>query len=84
MPVDAIALEHGTFIPIETQPAKGSQDALGMLGVGSVAVRILDSEDEHTSVVPREQPVEESGARTTDVKISCRRGGEPNAYRHLL
>jgi hypothetical protein len=84
MPVDTIALKHGTFIPIETQPAKGSQDALGMLGVGSVPVGILDAEDEHTSVVSCEQPVEESGACTTDVKESRGRGGEPNSYHHVL
>jgi len=81
MPVDAIALEHGTFIPIETQPAKGSQDGLGMLGAGSVAVGILDAEDEHTPVVPREQPVEESGPGTPDVEVARGRGSESSAYR---
>ena len=82
MPVYPIALEHGTFIPIETQPAKSSQDGLGMLRVGSVAVGILDAEDEHASMVPREQPVEEGGAGAADMEVARGRGSEPSAYRH--
>ena len=82
MPVDTVALEHGTFIPIETQPAKSPQYGLGMLGVGSVAIGILDAENEYASVVPREQPVEESGAGAADVKVSRGRRSEASAYRH--
>ena len=83
VPVHPIALEHRTFIPIETQPAKSSQDGLGMLGLGAVAVGILDTEDEHASLVPGEQPVEESGTGAADVKESRRRGSEANLYRHV-
>ena len=45
-----------------------------MLGLGAVAVGILDTEDEHASVVPGEQPVEERGTGAADVKESRRRG----------
>jgi len=84
MPVGTIALKKRAFIPVETKPAKSTQDDLGMLGAGSVSIRILDTEDEHTSVVPRVQPVEESSAGPANVKISRGRGGESNAYRHVL
>jgi len=49
-----MALECRTLIPVETQPAKGSQDSLGMLGLRAVAVRVLDTEDEHAPVVASE------------------------------
>jgi len=67
MPVHAVALEKGFLIPVQPQPTQGSQDGFGMLGLGSVAVGILDAEDELTSVVPCEQPIEESSAGAADV-----------------
>jgi hypothetical protein len=84
MPVHAITLKKGAFVPVETQPAKSAQNNLGMLGAGSGSVGILDTEDKHASVVPREQPVEESRAGTPNVKISRGRGSESNAYCHIL
>ena len=83
MPIDSIALEYRTLIPVETQPAKSSQDGLGMLRLRAVAVRVLDTEDEHASVVASEQPIEERGAGTAHVKISRGRGSEPYSYRHV-
>jgi hypothetical protein len=84
MPIDSVTLEHGTFIPVETQPAKGFQDGLGMLGLRTVAIGVLDAEDEDPSVVSGEQPIEECGAGTADVKISRRGGSEPYSYRHVF
>ncbi len=84
MPIDSIALEYGTLIPVEAQPAKSSQDCLGMLRPRAVAVSVLDAEDEDPSVVSGEEPIEERGASTADVKISRRGGSESYSYRHVF
>jgi hypothetical protein len=67
MPIHSVALKERTLIPVEFEPVESLQDGLGVFRLGTVAVGILDAENEHAFMVPSEEPVEQRGASTTDV-----------------
>ena len=74
-----IAANLRTFVPIEPEPAQPVVDRRGrFLGVARL-VRILDAQDERAAVMPREEPVEQRGARAADVQIAGGRWSEANA-----
>ena len=62
----------------DTQPIEDAADHVprGPFGVG-----VLDAEDEGAAVAPREEPVEERGARAADVEVAGGRGCEADAGR---
>ena len=66
----AVAAFHGAFVPVQAQPFHAGEDrAGGFLRVAS-RVRILNAENEGAPHLAGEQPVEQGGARTADVKIT--------------
>jgi hypothetical protein len=54
----SLALEDGTLVPVELQPAQRVEDLLDVLGGGALAVGVLDAQQESAARVAREQPVE--------------------------
>src|ERR1041385_8407544 len=67
------------FIPFEPKPAQPVVDRLRSFGCVARLIGILDSQDERTAGMTREEPVEERGARAADVEETGRRRGETNA-----
>ncbi|KAG0506142.1 MAG: hypothetical protein Udaeo_04770 [Candidatus Udaeobacter sp.] len=78
-----LAADMRTFIPIQAQPFQSFVDGgRRFLGV-ALHIGVFDTQHEFSTVMPREQPVEKRGARSADVQITGRRGGETNAdFRH--
>ncbi len=75
MAVGAGELEHGVAVPVQAQPAHAVQDRVDR-GLGRAgAIGILNAQQELAAFRPREQPVEQRGARAADVKESGRREG---------
>src|SRR5581483_8750702 len=70
------------LVPVEAEPAHAVQNALDHLVGRALDVGVLDAQDEHAAVPPREEPVEERGARAADVKVAGGRRGESNAWVH--
>ncbi|GAB4325353.1 MAG: hypothetical protein Kow0059_21390 [Candidatus Sumerlaeia bacterium] len=67
-------------VPVQTQPAKRVQDLLHILFLRALQVRVLDAQQEPTAVTAGKQPVEQSRARTADVKEARRTGRETHPY----
>ena len=66
------------FIPVHAEPFQRIFDILfGFLG-GTLQIRIFDADEEGAVSVTSNQPVEERGARTTDMKWACRARGKTN------
>ena len=66
------------FIPVHAEPFQRIFDILfGFLG-GALQIRIFDADEEGAVSVTSNQPVEERGARTTDMKWACRARGKTN------
>src|SRR6478672_2779234 len=76
MPLKIRTLVHDFLVPLQTEPLESFVDrARACLGAAG-AVGVFDAEEKLAAVVLREQPVEQSGARTTDVQVSRRRRRE--------
>ncbi len=74
-----LAADMRAFIPIQAQPFQSFVDGgHRFLGV-ALHIGVFDAQHEFSAVMPREQPVEKRGARSADVQITGRRGGETNA-----
>jgi len=70
------------FVPVEPEPAQAVEDDVhGLLRIAR-GVGILDAEDERAAGVAGIKPVEQRGARATDVQVAGRRGGKANARFH--
>src|SRR5207248_8700034 len=70
------ALEHELVVPVEAEPGQTVEDDAGVLFGGALLIRVLDPQQELPAGMARVQPVEERGARTADVQVACRGGGE--------
>src|ERR1019366_2324955 len=71
--IHALRLEVRALIPIDAQPAQPDEDAFHHLRRRALEVSVLDAEDERASVMSREQPVEQRGARPADMQVAGRR-----------
>ena len=69
-----------TLIPIETDPAQGGDNIGGGTFNETLLVGILKAKDELPTIVASKEPVEESGAYSTNVEIAGGAGCE--AYPH--
>jgi hypothetical protein len=67
VPLEAIALEHDVFVPVEAQPSEPVQNDQGVFVGGTLSIRVLDSDQERTTVFPGVKPVEECGPHSTHV-----------------
>ena len=79
VPVEARALQHRPLVPVEAEPRQRLLDAHHPLVPAAGDVGVLDPQDEHTTVVTREQPVEQRGAGPAHVERAGRRRREPDA-----
>ena len=77
----ALALKDRPLVPVELQPAQGIDDLGDVLGARAVAIGVLDAQHELSSLVAREQPVEQCRPRPADVQRAGRRGGEAHPHR---
>ena len=74
-----IAANMRAFIPIQAEPLQSFVNRCHrFLGV-SFDVGVFDAQHEFTAVMPRKQPVEQRGARPSNVQVASRRGSETNA-----
>jgi hypothetical protein len=65
-----LSLAKRAFIPIEPEPFHAIDDDLDGFVGGSGLVCVLDPEDELSSMVPGEQPIEESRPYASDMQGS--------------
>ena len=72
MPLDPFALEQRAYVPIDAQPSQTIEDHLRVFTTGSLAVRVLDAQDEDPTLLACEQPVEERSACSADVQVPRR------------
>ena len=79
MPRGVRALEEGALVPGDPEPGESVEDHAGVLVGAPFPVGILDPEQEPAAGVPREEPVEQGGARPADVKVPGRGGSEADA-----
>src|SRR5581483_7651380 len=71
--------DRRTFVPIKTEPAQAVENSVDHIRRGSFDVGVFDAEDEHAAMAPREQPVEQRGARAADVEVTGWGWSESNA-----
>lgn len=73
-----------SFIPIEPEPTESFQNWFERGFNIALLVGIVDPQDELAAVFTSEQPVEQSGANSTDVKIARGAGSEASANGHVI
>jgi hypothetical protein len=69
----AVTLQHGPLVPVEPEPAQRVLHTCDRGVGGTRPVGVLDAQDEHTLLVARVQPVEQSRSRVPDVDLTRRR-----------
>ena len=69
------------FVPIETKPAQAVEDAGDHFVRRALDIGVFDAEDEHTTMAPDVQPVEERRAGAADVQVAGRGRSEAKARR---
>ena len=79
MLIDAFALDHGFFIPIQPQPLQTIKDVLGVFEFRSLPIGVFDAEDETAALTAGEQPIEYCGSSRADMERARRAGGQTNA-----
>src|SRR5690606_15926807 len=80
--IHAQGLVKRPLVVVQSKPAHAIEDGLhGRLG-RTLAVGILDAQDEFTTTMARLQPAIERGARTADMQESGWTGGETGTYGH--
>jgi hypothetical protein len=72
------------FIPVEAEPPQSFINRLHRLRCVSLFIGILDAQDEGSTVLADEKPVEQRGARTADMKVAGGRRSESGTDGHLL
>jgi hypothetical protein len=80
--LEPVELERDVAVPVEAEPAERALDLLDRLFHLPARVRVLDAEEELSSLVPREEPVEERGADAADVEEPRRAGRKADADGH--
>ena len=79
--VGAAGAAHlGALVPIESHPAEGPQDDLGVLLGGALRVGVLDAQDEGAAGSTGEGPVVDGGAGAADVQLAGGRRREADAH----
>jgi len=63
-------------VPPKAEPAQALEDRADRRFGRALAVGVLHAQPEGAAVMAREQPVEQRGARATDMQEAGRRGGE--------
>ena len=59
----------GAFVPVEAQPLQVLEDLRFGAGLVALQVGVFDAQDERSALLPREQPVEERGARVAHLQV---------------
>src|SRR5579864_7301232 len=72
------------FIPIEPKPLQICDQLAFKACLAAVHVGVFDAEHHRSALLPRKQPVEQSGARIADVKMSSRGGSKTHANFGIL
>jgi hypothetical protein len=80
--VHALRLVEGSLVVVEAQPLHAVEDRLHRLGRGSLAVGVLDAQDELPAVSARVQPAEQRGAHAADVQHAGGTGSKAGADGH--
>ena len=74
-----VSADLGALIPIESEPAYGAQDDLGVLGSRAGGVGVVDAQDERAAVGTGKGPVVDCRAGTADMQLAGGRGREAHA-----
>ena len=70
------------FVPIDPEPLESLINrSRGFLGI-AFGVGVFDAQNQFAAVVVNEKPIEQSGARAADVKITSRRRSKSNSNFH--
>jgi len=77
----ALILAVRPRIPLDAEPAQIPHEPVHMGLVAALAVGILDAQQELPARVPRQQQVEERGARVSKVQLAGRARGEARDFR---
>src|SRR6185437_14767384 len=80
MPCRVCSLEERPFVPADAEPVQPIQNDFGVLLRASLTVGVLDPKHVSAAGMPGVQPVEERGARSTDVQVAGGRWGETDAW----
>ena len=72
------------FIPVKPKPAQRLQDDLLRLRTGPFGVRVFDSQNEFTTILPGVTIAEKRHIGRTDMGITCRRWGDSGSDFHGL
>src|SRR5690606_3228688 len=67
------------LVPVDTEPREAVEDYPRVCVGAALAVGVLDAQQERSARFPREQPVEQRRARTTDVEVPGGAGSEADA-----
>src|SRR4029078_2104250 len=66
--VGRVELEADVAVPVDAEPRQRPLDLVARLGDLAARVGVLDTPQDLTDLLPREQPVEEEGADAADVE----------------
>ena len=69
-------LERRRFIAHQAEPFEAVEDRRNRRFGGAGAVGVLDPQQVFAAMMPREQPVEQGGARAADMQVAGGRGGK--------
>jgi hypothetical protein len=72
------------LIPVEPQPAQPVLDVVLVDLLGTLDVGVVDAEDERSTVMACEQPVEQRRTGVADVDVTRGRGSDSNPDSHDL
>src|ERR1019366_2283410 len=75
----ARAADAGALVPVEAEPAERVEDDVDAGLRASLAVGVLDAEDERAAALAGPEPVEQRRPYAPDVKVSRRGGCETDA-----
>ncbi len=65
---------------LEAGPRQCSDEPFQGAGDGSLLVRILNPQDEGSSMLAREQIIEQCRSQSPDMQVACRTGGKSYPY----
>src|SRR5207245_1431702 len=77
--IKAERLIKGSFVPADSQPTKRIKNDPGHFLRRPLYVCIFDMKNENSTLIARQQPVEERRARTAHVQVPRRAGGEADS-----
>ena len=78
----ALGLVERPLVRVQAEPVHAVQDHLHGFGRRTLAVGVLDAQDEYAAVAARVQPAEQRRAHAADVQQAGRARGESGAYGH--